>query len=145
MTSSLEIAKLAEREAAARVVWARSLDLPIATWSSIMLSMNDRLSPHPKAEKTKEWRKIGGLLASGAPKLKRGKVVVYFRLPKQAKGVRTVREVANLAPVIKALVDGLVDAGVFPDDGDAFVIGQDARRLPGVATDNVEIVITVWA
>lgn len=145
MTSSLEISKLAKREVDARVAWAQSVVLPVATWSSIMLSMNDRLSPHPKAEKTKEWRKIGGLLARAAPKLKHGRVVVYFRLPKQTKGVRTVREVANLAPVVKALVDGLVDAGVFPDDGDDFVTGQDARRLPGVATDNVEIVVTVWA
>lgn len=35
---------------------------------------------------------------------------------------------ANTAPTVKALIDGLVDAGVFVDDSHEWVIGPDFRR-----------------
>ncbi len=37
------------------------------------------------------------------------------------------RDVANLAPTIKALVDGAIDAGVLPDDDDKHLVGPDLR------------------
>ena len=42
-------------------------------------------------------------------------------------GPGRVRDAGNLQPTSKALVDGLVDAGVFPDDNDAWVEGPDNR------------------
>jgi hypothetical protein len=38
------------------------------------------------------------------------------------------RDVGNLYPSAKALVDGLVDYGLIPDDDDRHLIGPDMRR-----------------
>ena len=38
---------------------------------------------------------------------------------------------ANAGPAVKALIDGLVDAGVLPDDDSAHLVGPDFRREPG--------------
>lgn len=37
------------------------------------------------------------------------------------------RDVANLSPTIKALIDGIVDAGLLPDDDDRHLVGPDLR------------------
>ena len=37
---------------------------------------------------------------------------------------------ANAYPSIKALIDGMTDAGVFEDDSAEYVIGPDKRRAP---------------
>jgi hypothetical protein len=46
------------------------------------------------------------------------------------------RDAHNVAPTIKACVDGLVDARVIPDDSDRYLIGPDIRRVlspdPGI-------------
>lgn len=90
--------------------------------------MNDRPHYRVRATKTAFWRNLARLAARNAPHYRQGRVVVYFPVPASGRG--SVREVANLQPVVKALVDGLVDAGVFTDDNDRVVWGQDARRLP---------------
>lgn len=41
------------------------------------------------------------------------------------------RDVANLSPTFKALVDGAIDAGVLDDDSDVFLVGPDPRTEPG--------------
>lgn len=38
---------------------------------------------------------------------------------------------ANAYPTIKAIVDGMTDAGVWPDDDSRWVIGPDMRRGQG--------------
>ena len=51
----------------------------------------------------------------------------------------------NAHPTTKALIDGLVHAGVFPDDDDTHVLGPDHRREKGRApkgTHRVRLVIT---
>lgn len=48
-------------------------------------------------------------------------------------------------PIIKSLIDGLVDAGVFPDDDHTHVMGPNPHRDPGKAapgTHRVRLVIT---
>lgn len=42
-------------------------------------------------------------------------------------GPGRVRDAGNLQPTSKACVDGLVDAGIFPDDNDKYVEGPDNR------------------
>ena len=52
---------------------------------------------------------------------------------------------ANAYPTIKALIDGMTDAGVFEDDSSEYVIGPDMRRAPGrppKGTHTVAIVLT---
>lgn len=143
MTGPLELDQLAEREQAAHMVFSHRVPLTVAGLAENMLSMNDREHFQVTKPKKRYWRQLGAVIGRQAGKLDGGRVVVFFRLPKGGKGVRTVKEVANLQPVVKCLVDGLVDAGVFPDDDDLHVWGQDARRLP--FTGACEAVVTIWA
>ena len=48
-------------------------------------------------------------------------------------------------PTTKALIDGITDFGVWPDDNDLWVVGPDHRRGEGVAplgVRKVRLVIT---
>ena len=53
------------------------------------------------------------------------------------------RDVNNWQPTAKALVDGLVDAGVLEDDNDAHLVGPDLRR--DWAAEHPEITIEIVA
>ena len=53
------------------------------------------------------------------------------------------RDVGNLAPTAKAIVDGLVDYGLLPDDDDAHLIGPDLRRGPKSPDGIGLVVVTV--
>ena len=138
---------LVTADAQAEMVWAGEIRLPMQVWNANILTMNDRKHHHQTSPCTRFWRTHGQALGAKAPKLKRGRVVVYFQLPKQGPNRRTVREVANLQPVVKAITDGLVDRGVFPDDADRYVWGQDARRSGETATEatGVRCFVTLWA
>ena len=50
-------------------------------------------------------------------------------------------DVANLAPTAKAIVDGLVSAGVLVDDSNAHVVGPDMRA--GEKRDAACVVVTI--
>lgn len=102
-----------------------TIPLTDAQWKANHLSMNQRLSHHPRNDRTQYWRQHVRALAKNqrVGKVGRARVEVWFRFP-----VNQRREVANLQPTSKAIVDGLVDAGVFEDDRDELVIGPDNRR-----------------
>ena len=101
------------------------IDVPATSWKSQHLSMNQRLNHFTKNEKTQYWRERARLDARGIPQVDWARVVIFYRFPDNRR-----REVNNLMPTSKAIVDGLVDAGVFPDDNDKHVVGPDNRREP---------------
>ena len=70
----------------------------------------------------------------------RARITVTFAFPTRRK-----RDVANLYDlVVKPIVDGVVDAGLLPDDNDTHLIGPDIRRAPGPsATGKVSITVRV--
>lgn len=121
-------AQIATQEAEAPLVWAAEIPISLASWSQYRLSANDGKKTHVSGhnDKVQFWKELARVVAKQkrAPRMSWGRVVVVFQFP---KGGMT-REVANLQPTIKALVDGLVVAGVFKDDNDSIVFGQDARR-----------------
>jgi crossover junction endodeoxyribonuclease RusA len=90
------------------------------------LNANDRLHYAPKAKLTAAWRKAAkeAVEAGFNPfHYQRAHIVCAIRF---ANNVR--RDVGNYYPTAKAIVDGLVDASVLPDDNDAHLIGPDMRR-----------------
>lgn len=99
------------------------IDVSSVDWQKTRLSMNDRLDKHTRARRTRWWRQAAALAGRNVPGLEWGRVVIFFRFPTNHR-----REVNNLMPTSKAIVDGLVDAGVFPDDNDKHVLGPDNRR-----------------
>ncbi|GAA1807136.1 hypothetical protein [Nesterenkonia flava] len=103
------------------------LDLRLVNWKDDHLSLNQRDHPHERARKTKLWRTLGFKAARQASvrPLEGARIEVWYRYPDNRR-----REVSNLQNLSKALVDGIVDAGVLPDDSDLHVIGPDNRRDP---------------
>lgn len=94
-----------------------SLQLPFAVVSQVP-SLNDRDHWAVKAKKVKEWRDAAHVLARAAriPRCGRIRVELHY-VPATAQR----RDPDNLVAAYKPLVDGLVDAGVVPDDTEAFV------------------------
>lgn len=89
------------------------------------INANDRLHFRVEAKLTKAWRQAAFVAAKSAklPPMERVRIVVHYRFPNNLR-----RETSNLQPTSKALVDGLVDAGICKDDRDEIVTGPDNRR-----------------
>jgi hypothetical protein len=94
-----------------------------------LLNANHRMHWTRKAVLTRTIRAASFACVKGAkvPKLRRAQIVVEYR-PRD----RRRRDVHNLYPSAKAAIDGLVDAGVLPDDSDRYLVGPD-MRAGGVA------------
>jgi Holliday junction resolvase RusA-like endonuclease len=89
-----------------------------------LLNANRRIHWRRRAELTKDIRSTAWMLtrARGIPGLARAQVVCEYLPPDRRR-----RDVHNLYPSAKAAVDGLVDAGVLPDDSDRYLVGPDMR------------------
>jgi crossover junction endodeoxyribonuclease RusA len=74
---------------------------------------NQRLHWADKARKTRQLRSYARLLANShkVPPLDRARIVLHWQ-----PAVRRTRDQFSIAPTLKPLVDGLVDAGVLCDD-----------------------------
>ena len=77
-----------------------------------------------KARRTKAWRTAAGYLAARARLGAHDQVHITAHIHKRT---RRKYDAHNLQPTLKAIVDGLVDAGLVPDDTNEHVTGPDAR------------------
>ena len=85
------------------------------------LNSNQRLHRLVHAKRTAAWR-AAGKAAAEVP------FDVPVRIVCTVHKTRAGRwDAGNLYPTAKAIVDGLVDAGVIPDDSNEYVIGPDMR------------------
>lgn len=93
------------------------------------LSANGRKHWTRQREGARAWRQAAALHARSLhlPRLQRAHLLVTFHHATNRR-----RDAANLAPTVKAVVDGLVDAHVLPDDDDAHLLGPDLRTGPRV-------------
>lgn len=103
-----------------RLVW-ESRVLPLTR--SKLLSANDKMHWAARARLTKQLRQWGYLLGregQGVARLHltRARVEFEFAYPDRRR-----RDRHNLAPTVKAFMDGLIDAGLLPDDSDRFLDG----------------------
>jgi crossover junction endodeoxyribonuclease RusA len=82
------------------------------------LSLNDRMAHIVKWLKTKEWRDAAHVLAKAQkiPRCRRVRIELHYRPVDNRR-----RDVINLAAALKPLEDGIVDAGVVPDDTPEFI------------------------
>lgn len=77
------------------------------------INMNDGGHWSKRAEKVAEWRKAGWVYGRNARAGRLGPSIVTVHLP--VVGDRR-RDPHNYAPTMKAIIDGLVDARLWPDD-----------------------------
>lgn len=112
-----------------------------------MISSNDRLCPHVKAELTAHLRKLSTEIALQTyEKSKRTRfsenrpcyIGVVVCPPTKRR-----MDAPNWYPTVKALIDGLTDAEVFEDDNNKVITSM--TFIPGPKTENkkyrIEIVI----
>lgn len=109
---------------------------PEPTWQAVIrlaasdvLNLNDREHWRLKANKSKHIRQLAKQIAraSRAPHLKRALLTVEIAFPDRKR-----RDPHNWMATVKPIVDGLVDAGVLPDDDAKHLLGPDLRRHPEV-------------
>lgn len=103
------------------------LEIPM----SLCININDRDHWAVKARKSKQLRQLGhhhamentnkGMLKWFAPD-ERVHVTVTFIWPDYRR-----RDVHNWMPTVKAIIDGIVDAGLLKDDSDKYLSGPDLR------------------
>ena len=86
-------------------------------WTSPPLTENQRLHWALKGRVTKDVRLTGKLLAARLGRQERVEVTLTWFVPNHRK-----RDEDNVVPTLKALCDGLVDAGVVPDDTRRFMV-----------------------
>ena len=91
-----------------------------------------------KAKLTKAWREQAETQAILHGGYFVGRVHITVTVHKTSN---RAYDVANLAPTAKAIVDGLVSAGVLVDDSNAHVVGPDMRA--GEKRDAACVVVTI--
>jgi crossover junction endodeoxyribonuclease RusA len=109
--------------------------------ADLWLSANQRLHWAPKAKRTKALREMG-LLTARAEKVRdlgTTHVAAFIGYPRNGTA-----DPGNAAPTVKALIDGMVDAGVWPDDDSTHVLGPTYLRDPktGDGTYRVRLVLS---
>lgn len=98
------------------------VEVPAGEW----LTSNGRYHWASRARRTRKLRTRAALAARAArpriPPMVRASITVHVHGRTRAR-----TDPANAYPTIKAVVDGLVDAGVLPDDDAAHLDGPDMR------------------
>lgn len=89
---------------------------------SLALTANQRLHWQPQRERTRQLRQLGLINASKLGAFDRAHLTVTLAWHDAHR-----RDPANWYPTVKALIDGMVDAGLLPDDDGAHLIGPDLR------------------
>lgn len=114
-----------------------TFSIPAELW----LSANQRMHWAPKAKSTRRLREMGR--AQGfRTRTFDGPTHVAAFIGYTRNGTA---DPANAAPTIKALIDGMTDAGVWPDDDSTHVIGPTYLRDPKSPTPGhytVRLVLT---
>lgn len=105
-------------------------EITIPVGKSDWLSSNDRhahwriRAARTRAIRTKTKLIALNLLAAGTlTKLDRARIIAYISMPTNRRS-----DPGNAAPTVKAMIDGLVDAHILPDDDRTHVIGPDYRE-----------------
>jgi len=103
------------------------------------INSNQRLNRYVMADRVKAWRNAAHRAAFEAGSFD-GPVRIVCTIHKTRAGRW---DAGNLYPTAKACVDGLVDAGVLPDDSNEWVTGPDMRA--GAKADKPCVVLAVKA
>lgn len=98
-----------------------TIEIPApAAW----INTNTRMHRMAKANLTKQWRMAGFVAARNLGPLNPPvRIIAHIWKPRNGR-----YDPNNLADTSKAIVDGLVDAGLLPDDSFKHVIGPDHRH-----------------
>lgn len=93
------------------------------------LNANGRVDRRRQTPDRRAWRDAGLVYARQAklPALARAHMVAELRFTDTRR-----RDPHNYYPTVKAVVDGLVDYGLLPDDSSEYLVGPDLRLGPTI-------------
>lgn len=109
------------------------------------LNANSRSDRRAQTPDRRAWREAGHVYARQArlPKLGRAHIVATLRFADR----RVRRDPHNYYPTLKAIIDGLIDYGLLPDDSHEYLTGPDIRLgepLPARRVGSAgEVVLTI--
>jgi hypothetical protein len=105
-----------------------------------LLNDNQRLNKFRKADHISALRGAAIIAArqAKAPRLERAHI--FYVVHPATKGRR--RDPGNWSPSAKAAVDGLVEAGLLPDDNSSHLLGPDPRLGPVVPGSQLVLIVT---
>ncbi len=108
------------------------------SWPAPPLTENQRLHWALKNRITRDVRLAGRLLTRRMGPQSRIEVTLVWIVPDHRR-----RDEDNVVPTLKALCDGIVDAGIVPDDTPAYMVKNMPRILivPG-AKPHMELEVT---
>lgn len=103
------------------------MSLVVTIPSVVVLTANQRLHWSVKARRTRDVRNLAYTTAvrTTLRRLGRTHLTITIAFPDRRR-----RDVHNWMPTAKAAVDGLVDAGIWPDDSTDYLVGPDLRVDP---------------
>lgn len=115
-----------------------------------ILTQNDKMHWAARSRVTKQLRRLGYVIGREGRGvdvlcLQRARVEFEFAYPDRRR-----RDRHNLAPTVKALMDGLIDAGLLPDDSDRFLDGphtiiNDYLAMKRLGLPIYEVQVLVYA
>jgi hypothetical protein len=116
---------------------ARMVSVPVVVPAPEVITLNARAHWTANHRAAAALRLRGGWAArtSGAPHLARADLTVWVVYPAR---VTRRRDVSNYLATVKPLLDGMVDAGVLPDDDDEHLTGPDLRPYHGGDIDDLD-------
>lgn len=120
----------------------RSYRIVIPRLGKRWLTANQRLHYHAKARLSRQWRDVAAWRCRqmGVTFGKGARVVCELRFHGNRR-----RDPANWNLTAKPVIDGLVDAGIFPDDTPRYVTGPDMRLGEPVATKaDEELIVHIF-
>lgn len=105
-----------------------------------LINANDRMNPHQRAGFIKVIRQAAWAMARHhrLPALQRAHIFYVIHPNPTTRR----RDPGNWSPSAKAAVDGLVDAGVLPDDDHTRLLGPDPRIGAPVKGSQLVLIIT---
>lgn len=114
------------------------LELPPGT---LLINANQNMHWRDRGKLVKALRQTAWAIArrDKLPALQRAHVLYVFH--PDTKGDRR-RDSGNWSPSAKAAIDGMVDAGVLPDDNHTRLLGPDPRMGPPVPRSQLVLWIT---
>ncbi|WP_158709018.1 hypothetical protein [Streptomyces sp. NRRL S-920] len=106
-----------------------------------LLSSNQRLHHMADYRLKKRLRQEAALTARARHLPRLDRAAVYYVL--HPRPIKRKRDPGNWAPTAKAYVDGLVDAGLLPDDNSAHLLGPYPEMGPPVTTGGARISLVI--
>lgn len=103
----------------------RSVTISLDVFAHEILTANQRLHWAEKARRTRVIRQRARYAKRGPEHyvpMGRARCVAYVTYRDRRR-----RDSANVAPTLKACIDGVVDSGLLPDDDNDHLIGPDIR------------------